>query len=607
MLRCFAAAAFAAALLLFGTSLSHDTRLASAAAVVRAPAPTFKHHRRAVSAGRSLRLVVATHAQWEQPQACQLSVRHSGTRTRRFAYRGVVSDLLFTFRVGKRASAGTWRFAMRCRSGRGGWSHTAHTSVRLRGSRGSGPLVGHRGPRIDPLQAGAPAHAGYGGVGAPPNPGFPDGQCTFWAFTKRPDIYWTSHNNGAPAGGWNAYKWATYAAKYGHFQEGGTPVVGSIMVEPAVGGDVGHVAYVDKVFDSRHFVTTEMNTDGNGTPGKVFTVYDDTGTPDGHAGQYALRRHIRAGTVFIYGGPVVTPPEYAGYLGHIVQWDGDTKAQKTAWLVVNDGGRLRRRWISDISTYWCLRNSGAPGPDVLPSNVLDAMADETGVPATCAGAGGDGPAPPDAYTELEGHNGTNTFSDPTTATGQGAFIGAGQQVQVACKVYAPQIASVNPDGFWYRIASSPWNGGYYAPANTFMNGDPWTGPYTHNTDFSVPTCGGSQPPPTTTTTTTTSPPPPPPPPSPTWNETAGGVAHTWTNYTNAGGTQGPSVQGGQTIAISCKVTGFKVADGNTWWYRIASSPWNNQYYVSADAFYNNGQTSGSLSGTPFVDPAVANC
>jgi hypothetical protein len=31
-----------------------------------------------------------------------------------------------------------------------------------------------------------------------------------------------------------------------------------------------------------------------------------------------------------------------------------------------------------------------------------------------------------------------------------------------------------PDGSWYRIASSPWDDGYYSPANTFMNGDPYT-------------------------------------------------------------------------------------------------------------------------------------
>ena len=50
-----------------------------------------------------------------------------------------------------------------------------------------------------------------------------------------------------------------------------------------------------------------------------------------------------------------------------------------------------------------------------------------------------------------------------------------------------------------------------------------------------------------------------------------------------------------------------MADGDTWWYQIGSSPWNNAYYVSADAFYNNGATSGSLIGTPFVDPIVPNC
>ena len=60
-------------------------------------------------------------------------------------------------------------------------------------------------------------------------------------------------------------------------------------------------------------------------------------------------------------------------------------------------------------------------------------------------------------------------------------------------------------------------------------------------------------------------------------------------------------------AASDKVQGFAVADGDTWWYRIASSPWNGAYYASADAFYNNGRTSGSLHGTPFVDNAVPNC
>jgi hypothetical protein len=100
--------------------------------------------------------------------------------------------------------------------------------------------------------------------------------------------------------------------------------------------------------------------------------------------------------------------------------------------------------------------------------------------------------------------------------------------------------------------------------------------------------------------------PPSPPPS-TYAETTGGEAHTWTNYTNAGGYEGPVIPGNATVQIACAIEGFRVADGNTWWYQIAQSPWNSSYYVSADAFYNNGQTSGSLHGTPFVDPAVRHC
>jgi surface antigen len=95
--------------------------------------------------------------------------------------------------------------------------------------------------------------------------------------------------------------------------------------------------------------------------------------------------------------------------------------------------------------------------------------------------------------------------------------------------------------------------------------------------------------------------------SETFSETTGGIANTWSNYTTATEGQGPSLLSGMTVQVSCAVTGFKVSDGNTWWYRIASSPWSNAFYATADAFYNNGQTSGSLIGTPFVDPAVHAC
>jgi hypothetical protein len=99
------------------------------------------------------------------------------------------------------------------------------------------------------------------------------------------------------------------------------------------------------------------------------------------------------------------------------------------------------------------------------------------------------PPPPRTWSEQESPNHpVNTFTNYHNASGMGPAIAAGQWVQVSCKVYDPTIRSVNPDGYWYRIASPPWSNAYYSPANTFMNGDPYGGPYTHNTDFAVPNC-----------------------------------------------------------------------------------------------------------------------
>lgn len=100
------------------------------------------------------------------------------------------------------------------------------------------------------------------------------------------------------------------------------------------------------------------------------------------------------------------------------------------------------------------------------------------------------PAPqPQVWQEQQGSLGANTFTNPYNASGMGPRIAAYQWVAVACKVYAPQIASANPDGYWYRIASAPWNSQYYAVANTFWNGDiPGQKPYTHMTDWAVPNC-----------------------------------------------------------------------------------------------------------------------
>jgi surface antigen len=106
------------------------------------------------------------------------------------------------------------------------------------------------------------------------------------------------------------------------------------------------------------------------------------------------------------------------------------------------------------------------------------------------------------------------------------------------------------------------------------------------------------------------PPPPPPPPSPpkTYAQTSGpGPVHTWTDYHDGGGTEGPEIPDNSAVQVTCRSEGLPVEDGNPWWYELASSPYNNGYWASSDAFYNNGSTSGGLQGTPFFDPNVPVC
>ena len=92
------------------------------------------------------------------------------------------------------------------------------------------------------------------------------------------------------------------------------------------------------------------------------------------------------------------------------------------------------------------------------------------------------------HTEQEFNpNGAPTFLY-LDGSGAGIPVAYGQYVQVSCKVYSTIVKSTMPDGYWYRLASMPWDDHYYAAANTFGNGDKMDGPYTHNTDWRVPNC-----------------------------------------------------------------------------------------------------------------------
>lgn len=181
----------------------------------------------------------------------------------------------------------------------------------------------------------------------------------------------------------------------------------------------------------------------------------------------------------------------------------------------------------------------------------------------------------------------HTWTNPANAGGtEGPLIQSGWTVQIACVTQGFRVQDGNTN--WYRIDQSPWSNQYYVSADAFYNNGATSGSLsgTPYVDPAVPDCNSL----------------------PTGvNETTGGNANTWTNPANAGGSAGPQIPSNATVQIACVTSGLAVQDGNTNWYLIASAPWSNQYYVSADAFYNNGATSGSLVNTPYVDSAVPAC
>jgi len=136
----------------------------------------------------------------------------------------------------------------------------------------------------------------------------PEGQCTWWAYNQRPDIYDTAVAAGVPGGGeigpddyvWDARHWAENAKKAG-IPTGTTPVTGAIVVFPAGygGSSAGHVGFVEQVNPDGSYVISEHNWNGNqGTSNRLISPNV-------------------TGVEFIYGGPAgngpapVPPPEAA--------------------------------------------------------------------------------------------------------------------------------------------------------------------------------------------------------------------------------------------------------------------------------------------------------
>lgn len=309
-----------------------------------------------------------------------------------------------------------------------------------------------------------------------------------------------------------------------------------------------------------------------------------------------------SGTGGSAGGGTAPPPATSGSIG--IGWS----SAHPGWITMSLNG-----WSSGLYQYTCNFGSGGPATytvsvssssqtwdngatcrDAIPGDTVwvtinGVKSNVISVPSSSGGGGGttttQNPAPPPATPRSISIGWSSAH--PTWITMSLTGFSAGNHT------YTCNFASGGDQSYTVSVSASPqgWDNGHTC-YDGIVGDRVWV------------TIEGVS---SNTLTVPGSAAPPPPPSATTHGETVGANANTWTNYTNAGGTQGPTIPSNSTVQISCVIQGFKVADGNTNWYRIAQSPWNNAYYVSADVFYNNGETSGSLHGTPYVDPAVPAC
>lgn len=222
--------------------------------------------------------------------------------------------------------------------------------------------------------------------------------------------------------------------------------------------------------------TAETETVSGLTNGATYTFTVQACNADGCGGWSP------ASNAVIPYGPPGTPSAAASASGTTITF---------SWSGGGGGGRsIANYQISIDGGAWTNEGPNAGSTQISPGynsgtrtvqvRVVDTAGQTSGVASASAATGP--PPPPPTYSETEvNSSGVNTFQNYHNASGFGQHINSGQTVQVSCKVYDPTIVSVNPDGYWYRIASSPWNNGYYAAANTFDNGG-------KATDWSVPNC-----------------------------------------------------------------------------------------------------------------------
>jgi hypothetical protein len=163
------------------------------------------------------------------------------------------------WRVPSNAKAATWRLTTTCREELTGSVSTSSTKLKVtsRRRRGGSLVIAQTvriretgallsAPTTDPNAGTQPTNPV---IPVPTDPGpaapllhwvtFPVGQCTYWAYLKRPDIV---GNPRATPYTWEAQNWGLYAAEEGYLVDT-TPQVGDIVEFTGV----DHLAYVESV------------------------------------------------------------------------------------------------------------------------------------------------------------------------------------------------------------------------------------------------------------------------------------------------------------------------------------------------------------------------
>jgi surface antigen len=497
---------------------------------------------------------------------CTLVARSAGQRlsTRPARARSLHAEWSWT--IPPDARAARWQLTIRCNHQQTIATSAARTLTTTGGERNRGLLFVAAHVTFTSLAA-TPFLPGKG-AGTPPPFGTPELPGSQWLDGEGVTVYSNGANWEYSSGQWNYVGGKLSGEKWQCVE-----LVDRLILTRgwAPSGISGNAVEFWANAPSAYFTRHANGAGGAPVPGDILVFHDTVAAnPYGHV----------AVVNAVYANSIEVVEQNASATGrNTLSWNGRT--------IGDEGTEAVTGWLHAKAN-----NIGASAPTPAPPSAPPAS-----------------PAPAGTVSETAGGP-TNTWTDYATAGGtEGPQIAANQTVQVSCRVTGFTVADGN--SWWYLIASSPWSGSYYASADAFYNDGATSGSLegTPFVDDAVPACASSKTSPPTPTEKTT---PPPtekttPPSSPTYAETTGSVAHTWTDWEDAGGTEGPEVASNETVQIACRLTGFKVADGNTWWYRIASSPWNDVYYVSADAFYNNGETSGSLLGTPFVDTSVPEC